>query len=209
MDDKIKVNLSYRDYYSLLNDMEAFQYVKDNGQLKQNQFLNQLVVNYYKDDEKRNELITSLLDKELKANIKGNINDLKDSLLSLLSNQKGESLIFNSYDYSLSFRPSKENQDVFDYIEVNLLKNQSVSSYFRSLFHNYLPLSQAEREAIIFSREANLINEAIEKRRILRIKVNKKDCDFYPYQLKTTKEEYLIYVKRLFDLSVSFSQKTG
>ena len=71
MDDKIKVNLSYRDYYSLLNDMEAFQYVKDNGELKQNQFLNQLVVNYYKDDEKRNELITSLLDKELKANIKG------------------------------------------------------------------------------------------------------------------------------------------
>ena len=73
-------------------------------------------------------MITSLLDKELKANIKGNINDLKDSLLSLLSNKKGESLIFNSYDYSLSFRPSKENQDVFDYIEVNLLKNQSVSS---------------------------------------------------------------------------------
>ena len=31
MDDKINVNLSYRDYYSLLNDMEAFQYVKDNG----------------------------------------------------------------------------------------------------------------------------------------------------------------------------------
>ncbi|MFA6860854.1 MAG: WYL domain-containing protein [Bacilli bacterium] len=194
MDEKIKVNLSYRDYYSLLNDMELFYYVKENGELKQNQFLNQLVVNFYKDDENQNELISSLLDKQLKANIKGNINDLKDSLLSLLATPKNESLIYRSYDCSLSFRPSKENQDVFDYIEANLLKNVSISSYFRSLFHSYLRLSGAEREAVIFSRETNQINEAIEKKRILRLKIGGKEEEFYPFQMRTTKEENFIYV---------------
>ena len=194
MEDKIKVNLSYRDYYSLMNDMSSFGYIKENGDPKRNQFINQLVCNYYKDDENRNELISSLLDQQLKNNIKGDVNDLKDSILSIALNPPRDSIISMNRDCSISFRPNKENVDIFNYIEVNLLQNQSISNYFRTLFHNYLRLNQSEREAVIFTREVNFINEAIQKKKVLKIRFNKENVDFYPYEMKTTKEENFIYV---------------
>lgn len=196
METKIKVNLNYRTYHVLYNDMDTFSFLKKDGEVNQNEFLNLLVSNYYLHDKERIERISSLLEEKMKkVHIEKNkMNLLKDEILSVLSSEKKEGITSSKLDYSFSFRPSHRYDDVYSYIENNLLKGISASAYFRSLFESYCMLSQAERECILFKKEYELIEVAINKKRNLIVFLDRNREEFSPYRMDTTKEQNYVYV---------------
>lgn len=44
---KYKIRLSFTTYYTLLNDMYTFNFIKENGDPNQNNFYNTLISSYY------------------------------------------------------------------------------------------------------------------------------------------------------------------
>lgn len=206
MEQKIKVNLSFRDYEMLLSDMWAFGFVDDNGKERRNRFINELIRNFAVTEGLKEDRLSSLVEEALGdlGTIKER-NAAKDSILNALSLTHDGGFLNSSLPCSLSFRPSKEYERTFSFIDANLLKNRSESSFYRELFHHYLSLSMAEREAIIFAPNVDYILEAMKKSHLLRFKIGGKSVDFAPFAMRTTKEEYMIYVIGLVDTKAVYS----
>lgn len=192
--DKIKVNLSYRTYNILLGDMSAFGFVKEDGDINRNAFLNQLVRNFYKLDQPISEAVVSKIDSSLTALGLGKekANPVKDDLIRILSDRKFH-FIASPKECSLSFRPLKGNDLIFEEIEDNLLQGRTISDYFRTLFDDYASLSQAERECLLFYDRVTLLDEAISKHREIVMTLTDHKARFEPYDLVTTGEEAFTY----------------
>lgn len=168
MSTKYKINLSYYTYFTLLNDMEAFRFIKRNGEVNKNEFINKLIYNYY-------ETINSDLDKFYEESKKvlinyhlkdKDINEITSSIYSV--NRKIEDK--SSKDYALTFVSTSKYETSFKDIETNYLKDSSFSEYIRNIFNNYATLTQDERERIIFKEIIEVITLAIKKRKTLEFK---------------------------------------
>ena len=192
MSEKIRVNLTYRDYYSLESDMRLFRYVDENGEETINRFFNDLIRNFYYEQEKKNQAIAQDLDRLLKHLKPETVNTLRKKILERLREE--EEPFPMPLDCSFSFRPSKENEETFSYIETNLLTGRSLSSYYRHLFHQYLSLTSAERERVLFLPAFEKVQKALATRKAFVLPDSLGGGLFYPYVVKTTREERMNYV---------------
>ena len=172
MNNKYKVMLSYYTYSTILNDIDAFRFYKNNGDTNKNKFINKLITNYYE--------IVNL-----------SIKKLEDNLLSLLKDIKNKEELVNDIlkikernddsdskkEYELTFISTKESNNALLDIEYsNYSYIFTMSGYLRKLFNNYAKLNQDERERIIFKSEIDLINTAIKNNKKIFFKViTKKD----------------------------------
>ena len=170
MVEKIKVNLSYNVYNLLIKDMEDFHFdVKDDTPNK-NLFYNTIIKNMFEKHKKEEDLLrdklSTLLDNKIKSNTL--LNEILDELEELY-NYKIEDKTNRSHGYYISFRPSKKMEEIYDEIELNYLKNNTFSNYFRNIFNEYSKLSQDERERIIFKDQLKIIESAINNKKYLNV----------------------------------------
>ena len=195
MVEKIKVNLSYNVYNLLIKDMEDFHFdVKDDTPNK-NLFYNTIIKNMFEKHKKEEDLLrdklSTLLDNKIKSNTL--LNEILDELEELY-NYKIEDKTNRSHGYYISFRPSKKMEEIYDEIELNYLKNNTFSNYFRNIFNEYSKLSQDERERIIFKDQLKLIESAINNKKYLNVKLKNNSFEFIPYKVVRTNDELYNYV---------------
>lgn len=192
--DKIKVNLSYLCYSTLLHDAEAFNVVKKNGEINMNYFYNEIIVHLY---EKRwaqinqtkkyyHELLSQYLPPKKLDSI---VNDISRSI-----NENFNDFSKQYHSYSILIRPRKEYDLIFQTILENHLINDTISNYFRSIFIEYCSLSQDERELLLFENNVNTINKAISMKSQIKIVFNDQTILFSPYCITATKEKLYNFV---------------
>lgn len=192
--DKIKVNLSYLCYSTLLHDAEAFGILKKNGEVNMNYFYNEVIVHLY---EKRWNSINQ---------IKKHYNDylskyLPEEKLDTIVNDITKSIYDNYNDLSKQYhansiliRPRKEYEIIFETIIENHLSNDTISNYFRSLFLEYSSLNQDDRELLLFEKIVDDINKAITSNSKVKLKINDEYVIFAPYCISATKEKLYNFV---------------
>ena len=192
--EKIKVNLSYLTYSTIINDAEAFQIYKANGEINKNEIFNRIVANLSEVDfmnkiEKKNkykELFSKSIDDE--KVIKSLVEEIE------LINENNKVKRNDIYDQIVMIRPSKVYEDIFNKIIYNYLDNISISAYFRNLFDYYASLFQEERERIIFKRELENLNEALHNNLAIKLKLMNITTTFNIYKVVTSKEKLFNYV---------------
>lgn len=119
--------------------------------------------------------------------------------LSLLIQQKSDILDIDgdneNSDSCISFKPNQKVAPYLIYIEDELLKESSLSGYFRRLFLSYSKKPQHEREQIIFKNIKDSIDRAIdENKKVYLIKTGKnnqyvKSNKLSPYKIVASNEE--------------------
>lgn len=219
-DYRVKVFLSKETYEALINDMNIFEF-RNNTTINKSGFLNQLFANYHQiynekintllhsfDSNISNYIINSLkkfnLNKNELSELEKKINTrYKEYIKKNMSNNPDE------YEELLSFKINKNNQETFEDIMYNqFLPNDTIASYFRSLFDSYATLSQDIRETIIFKNTFSKIEKAINKLAKIRIKNHLNQYFLIsPYYIAQTIEENHNYVIGVDDLDRIYTFK--
>lgn len=193
--EKIKIFVTPELKMILIKDAELFEFKKNDNTANLNKFLNVLITNYF-DEFSKNEAekfnkINTLIEK---YSIKGDLEPfIYDSLRIIDSKFKKE----DKYSTYLSFRPNKDSVYLVNYIENKLLKNSSISDYFRNLFLSYVSMPQFKRERIICKETLAKVEEAIKdsKKVILCTEYNKDDREkLSPYSIAIIKDETFNYI---------------
>ena len=172
MSNKYKVMLSYYTYSTILNDIDAFRFYKNNGDTNKNKFINKLITNYYE--------IVNLSIKKLEDNLLTLLKDIKNKeelVNDILKIKEKNEDSDSKKEYELTFISTKESNNALLDIEYsNYSYIFTMSGYLRKLFNDYAKLNQDERERIIFKNEIDLINTAIKNNKKIFFKViTKKD----------------------------------
>ncbi len=190
--EKIKVTLSTNTYDILIADCELFEFHKEDYSLNKNKFLIQLILNYY-EEFSNSEL--NLVENVNNILFENNINksDLSYELINLFNSINKDN---NYKSTTISFKPTKSSIDIFNYIENKIITNNTISSFYRSLFESYCSLPRNIREQIIFRDSVNVINRAIKKnKRIFFTTNNSKTVnEVSVYSLCSSKDELFNYV---------------
>ncbi len=191
--DKIKVTLSTKTNDILLSDCELFEFFKEDYSLNKNKFLNQLVLNYYEEFSNSQFDLFNNVDTLLKENnIKKDY--LPKELIDLIINSINKEENYKST--TISFKPTKNSIDVIAYIENKIIQNDTISSFYRSLFDSYCSLPRNKREQIIFKDSINVINQAIKKKKRIFFTTNNSEIikEVSVYSLCSSKDELFNYI---------------
>ena len=192
--DKIKITIPKNTYDILVKDCENFNFYKNENTLNKNLFLNTLIVNYYEkftanEDSLKDELLKIINDK-----LNKNQNELLDQILNVI--RKNENIQDLNKTEIINLKPTKLSEKEILFIENNLIKNNSISSFYRNLFNSYAHTPQNYRELIIFKENYELLLESIEKERKVSITLKNGDTikDASIYKIDHAKEELFNYV---------------
>ena len=91
----------------------------------------------------------------------------------------------------INLKPTKESLAAFSYIEEYLLKNYTLSEFFRNLFSSYCSLPQDEREKIIFKKQYDTLVKAINNKKKVFFTTTQGGLSRHessPYAISTSKE---------------------
>lgn len=195
--DKYKIRLSALTYHTLRDDMYAFNFTKNNGEPNQNKFYNTLIKGFYSNLKYRHAEISSYLFKELSPYIKDK-NKLSSISYNLNTkiNEIYHSDFYSKYHYyEIYIYPTIETTSMYDEIENNELKNESMSEFIRNLFNEYVKVPFFERERCLYWNHIIKIREAIDNHNVILIK-NTRDTEIYlePLNIFPSAEETYNYV---------------
>ena len=193
--DNIKIYLPYNIYNSLYNEAYTFGLIKKDGNPNINLLCNLIIINLYSKKYDYNKSISdhyyNMLIDYLPLD---QVNRIIDDIIQRVSeNFENQSYYHN---YSILLRPRKEFEYIFETITEEMLNGLSLSKYFRSLISYYFTFSQDERELILFNDIRNKLNDVIENRDVIRIKLDEKYESCLPLGIVKTKERlynYFIY----------------
>lgn len=190
---------------TLDDDARYFEiYNKQFTKINRNKFLTRLICNYsyaYKDqNDQRNEDISSIFDGILSKKDKNRMTkaviDYFDK--NELSKRDGKKEVI------ISYQPTAATIGIFSTLEDEKSNDKTfkISRFLRGVFESYCQKSRADREKIIFKEEYDLIQEAINNRKKIKLKIRDEtgkitDAIVSPYQIVTNREEssnYLICV---------------
>lgn len=162
MYEKIKVSVPARIYALLRKDAEDFRIVKPSGEANLNALINALMVNFHRD--------FAADEDELREKIKGALAELPPKQAQAALEQitqaiagRERSLHEDGQSIPLSFKPTKATERVAVYIENVLLKNESLSSFYRRMFVAYAQKTKNEREKLIHREVYDRLIEALER----------------------------------------------
>ena len=159
MEEKLKIYVPEGVQRILMKDMELFEFYKKDGTLNRNDFYNTLIVNYYETYQRHNEVLFTKIRKALAEDVpEREVEDLSYRILQL-SEDSSERLDSGRKDVTISIKPTKNSSSIFRFIEDTLIKNSTLSRYFRDLFASYSLLPQDKRETIIFRQNLQQVRE--------------------------------------------------
>lgn len=159
--EKIKISVPEKIYDLLRRDAKDFKILKSSGEENLNALINLLVMNFYE--------AFSSDDAQLRENIRGALSGLPEKyereifpriMSAIQKRDKGEDLGRSVF---LSFKPTKVTEASVIYIENVLLKNESLSSFYRRMFVAYAQKTKNEREKIIHKHCYDLLVTAMKK----------------------------------------------
>lgn len=135
---KVKVNLPNELYRILLEDMTSFDFVKNNGTINKNGFINLLLRNFFEEFSAYegkiiNHLSGLLATRPNTSQMKTIQYDLMDAVYSLHSLTENN----DNYEVSLQFVINKENENLFSTIESHYLQERNQIKIF-SRYDNQL-----------------------------------------------------------------------
>lgn len=168
MDEKIKVNITKDMHNKLLRDMENFEFFKRTGELNPNQFYTTLIYNFYEtflEEENKIKHTLNLYLNEVPDNssmIQKKISNISADLLKLTYESHGGSLLV-----SLSIKPTASTKTAFNYIDTYVLKEHTISSFYRMLFSSYLNKTTQEKERILFKSSFDVISKALDEKKVV------------------------------------------
>ena len=198
MEEKIKIYVPESISSILLKDMELFEFYKKDHTLNRNDFYNTLVMNYYETYQADN----SDIYEHIKAVVAENSgredyedSDIADRILRYIESRTNH-LEGPKAEVTLSMKPTKSSRRAIGYIQDCLLRNSTLSSYFRNLFASYVLLPQDKRERIIFREKFEVIEEAIANDRKIYFTTSANEAPHIvsPYSLSSSKEELFNYL---------------
>lgn len=193
MTEKIKISISEKTHELLRKDAKDFRILKPSGEENFNAFINNLVVNFYEE--------FAAIDDSLRGGIKAALSSIPEKyaeeafekVMSAISKrEKGE---VASKSVAVSFKPTKASEKATLYIENVLLKNESISSFYRRLFTAYSEKPKNEREKIIHKQNYDLLSEAVKENLQVCISLtNGQICnDVSVYAIEPAKDELFNY----------------
>ena len=195
MEEKIKIYVPEGVDRILKKDMELFEFYKKDGSLNRNDFYNTLIVNYYETYQEHNDILLKKIQDLLEEEGFLEEEDLAYRILQL-SEDSLERLDGGKKDVTVSIKPTKLSSSTFRFIEDILIRNQTISGYFRDLFASYSLLPQDKRERILFKDKFEILEKAIEeKRKVCFYTANNKTVHIAsPYLIADSREELFNYL---------------
>ncbi len=197
MTDKIKVNLSYYVYKTILHDMYRFEFFKSNGEVNKNDFLNTVIYNfYYNKLKKRAELREKLANDAILTDVSArNRNRMLDACSVIMDDYYNKDLHYHYHDASFTIYPTRMTNDFFDQIYENEIKDKtSYSSFIRKLLNEYAYLPQYVRESVAKRSEVIDLSAACENGRVVVFKTRNKEHRIAPYRIIRNFEETFSYL---------------
>lgn len=173
MEEKIKISLAKETLELLKKDCEDFKILKADGSPNFNSFINLLIDNYYE--------VFTAKEETLHDDIRCAISVVPDyyrekvfgGIVKLFAKQN--SLTDKHSTTTFSFKPTKASEKAITYINKIVLKDESVSSFYRRMFTAYSQLTKTEREKIIHKENYEILKKAIKKGVQVCIVLNSKD----------------------------------
>ena len=161
MEEKIKISLAKETLALLKKDCEDFKVLKADGSSNFNSFINLLIDNYYETFTAKEET--------LHDDIRGAISVVPDyyrekvfgGIVKLFAKQN--SFTDKHSTTTFSFKPTKVSEKAITYIDKIVLKDESISSFYRRMFTSYSQLTKTEREKIIHKENYEILKRAIKK----------------------------------------------
>ncbi len=158
MDEKIKISLAKNTLELLKKDCADFLILKNDGKPNMNAFINILVANFYKSFSISEETLHQELRDAISHVPEYYKNKAFDNVIKLLTNkgdtfEKGENTTF-------SFKPTKVSEQAILHITQVILKNESISSFYRRMFNAYAHKTKNEREKIIHKEVYEILQKA-------------------------------------------------
>ena len=195
MEEKIKISLAQETLELLKKDCEDFKILKPNGSANFNSFINQLINNYYemftaKEETLHDEIRSaiSVIPDYYKEKVFGDVVKLF-AKQSFPQTDKHNNITF-------SFKPTKVSEKAITYINQIILKDESISSFYRRMFTAYSKLTKNEREKIIHKDNYEILKKAIKKKVQVCIALNSKDVlnNSSVFAVAPAKDELFNYV---------------
>lgn len=191
---KIKVNIPFDVNRTLENDMKSFEFIKKDGNINKNKFVNHLLKNYYLVFSLEEDKLINRIESQLLTNYSVKLDrQFAHNIVSLIRRPTYEEKYYN--DFSIQFILTKENEKIFKMIEKYYLKDRSISQYFREMFISYTSHKQDYREKLLFPDLVDKIETAIKnKKKIIINTSDEKTSLIDPFALDQTKEEVYNYL---------------
>lgn len=193
MEEKIKFTISKKTYNTILQDCESFRFLKNENEINRNLFYNTLIKNYY---EQFNQIEIKLKEELLKQIDKYKIPDPDEFIDNILSTITKKPVLKEEDSITINLKATKLSEQAINFIHENLLKNTSISNYYRKLFESYTNLLQSDRERILYQDIYNELVESITNnaRVTLLMKDGTKIKDASIFIVDASKEKLFNYV---------------
>ena len=164
MQEKIKVSVPLSVYELLRRDAENFLIVKPNGEPNLNALVNTLIVNFCEEfvaaEEAARERIRAALSSVPERYAAHALEDVMHALHET-ERDEGE----GGRCVSLSFKPTRASEGTVLYIERVLLRNESLSSFYRRMFVDYTKRTRTVREQLIHRENYEILRQAVSRSR--------------------------------------------
>ena len=160
--EKIKITLPSQTLELLRKDCADFLFLKEDRSPNMNDFLNTLVLHYYESFSADEEALHDDIKKALFSVPEAYKEDAFKSVVEVFA--KREKRQFDEgKSASISLKPTKESEAATVTIEHVLLKDESLSSYYRRLFVSYAQKRKNEREKILYKDAYSALLHALKK----------------------------------------------
>lgn len=194
MTEKIKISVPEKIYELMRKDAKDFRILKPSGEENLNAFINNLIMNFYEefsaDDDSLRESIRGALSSIPEKYVKEAFSEVMNAI------SKREKEDNPGKSVAISFKPTRASESVTLYIENVLLKNESLSSFYRRLFIAYSKKIKTEREKIIHRHNYKLLMNAVKKE--LQVCISLDNGHIYNnvsvYAIEPAKDELFNYI---------------
>ncbi|MCI8344366.1 MAG: hypothetical protein HFE25_07995 [Clostridia bacterium] len=195
MEEKIKISLAKETLELLRKDCEDFKITKQNGQINFNSFINLLIYNYFESFTAKEETLydnirdaISIIPNYYQEKVFGNIAKLFAKQSYFVADKHSTT--------TFSFKPTKISEKAITYINQMVIKDESISSFYRRMFTAYSQLTKTEREKIIHKENYEILKKAIRKGVQVYIVLNSKDIlhSSSIFAISPAKDELFNYV---------------
>lgn len=167
--EKIKISISKSTLELLKKDCKDFKILKKDNSPNFNLFINLLLANYYEEFSAMEENLHNNIYKAIEIAPSRLQETLFHNIIKMLSSKQTTSATDKTTTFS--FKPTKASEKVCLYIENILLKNESLSSFYRRLFVSYSSKTKNIRELIIHKENYLQIQKALKKQSKIAIKL--------------------------------------
>lgn len=195
MEEKIKISIAKETLELLKKDCEDFKIVKQTGAINFNSFINLLIRNYYESFTAKEETLHDDIRNAISVIPNYYQEKVFSDVVKLFAKQSN--IAFDKHSTTtFSFKPTKISEKAVTYINQIILKDESVSAFYRRMFTAYSQLTKTEREKIIHKENYEILKKAMKKGVQVYIVLHSKDIlsSSSVFAIAPAKDELFNYV---------------